>query len=178
MFDAEIVIFIHNIFIASTIGQWIAIALARAWIFLFIPVLFWLWIHGSNQEKHAVKEALWSFGLAVFGSELLSILFLRDRPFLAITEVVTLIPAPLTTSFPSTHASAATALAVALYYANKKAGRIGFLIAFGVMLGRIAVGVHYFTDIFGGIILGLLSFALIRFGHQALRKAKKKIRTV
>lgn len=173
MFDAEIVVFIHSVFIASAIGQWMAIALARVWIFLFAPVLAWLWAYGSPQEKHTVKEALWSFGLAVFSSELLSVLFLRDRPFLAITEVITLIPVPLTTSFPSTHAAATTALAVALYHADKRAGRIGILIAFGVMLGRIAAGVHYPTDILGGIALGLLSFALVRLGHRALRKNKK-----
>ena len=173
MIDSEIVSLVQQIFIASETGQWIAIALARVWVFLFLPVLAWLWVHGSKRERHGVKQALWSAGIGILSSELVAIIILRDRPFLAIKEVITLVPVPLTTSFPSTHATLAVALTVALYFVNKTAGRIGLLITLGVIVGRIAVGVHYPTDILGGIALGLLSFALVRLGHKALRKPLK-----
>ncbi|MDF1497206.1 MAG: phosphatase PAP2 family protein [Patescibacteria group bacterium] len=173
MFDSEIVLLVQQIFIASEIGEWMAIALARVWIFLFFPVLAWLWAYGSTIERHGVKEALWSLGLGIFGSEFISMLVMRERPFLAIQEVLTLVPVPITTSFPSTHTTSAIALTAALYFVNKTAGRIGLLITLGVIIGRIAVGVHYPTDILGGIALGLLSFALVRLGHKAVRKPIK-----
>ncbi|MBD3281604.1 phosphatase PAP2 family protein [Candidatus Uhrbacteria bacterium] len=173
MIDAEIVILLQNIFLASEIGEWIAIALARVWIFLFVPVMAWLWAYGSTKERHSVKEALWSAGLAILSSELIAMFLLRERPFLAIEQVITLIPAPLTTAFPSTHTATSVAILAALYLANKTAGRIGILIATGVVIGRMAAGVHYPTDILGGVALGLLSFALVRLGHRALRKPIK-----
>ncbi len=173
MFDQEMVLLVQRIFIASETGQWIAIALARVWIFLFLPVLAWLWAYGSTHERHGVKEALWSVGVGVLSSELIALFFMRDRPFLAIQNIITLIPAPLTTSFPSTHTTAAVAITAAMYFVNKTAGRIGLLITLGIIIGRIAVGVHYPTDILGGIALGLLSFALVRLGHKALRKPIK-----
>jgi len=173
MFDSEIVLLVQRIFTASEMGQWLAIALARVWIFLFAPVLAWLWVYGSARERHSVKEALWSAGLGILGSEFIALFLLRDRPFLALQDVITLVPAPLTTSFPSTHATAAIAVTAALYHVSKTAGRIGLIISVGVIIGRVAVGVHYPTDILGGIALGLLSFVLVRLGHKALRKPIK-----
>jgi undecaprenyl-diphosphatase len=173
MFDSETVLLVQRIFIASEIGQWMAIALARVWIFLFFPLLAWLWAHGSIRERHSVKESLWSLGFGVLASEAIALFIMRSRPFLAVDEVITLIPTPLTTSFPSTHATAAVAVTAALYFVNKTAGRIGLFITLGVIIGRVAVGVHYPTDILGGIALGLLSFALVRLGHKALRKPIK-----
>lgn len=173
MIDAEVVILLQSIFLASEVGEWITIALARVWIFLFLPVLAWLWAHGSKIEKHSVKEALWSAGIAVLSSELIAMLFLRERPFLAIEQVITLIPSPLTTSFPSAHTACSVAILAALYFTNKTAGRIGTLIVIGIIIGRVAAGVHYPTDILGGAVLGLLSFVLVRLGHKALRKPIK-----
>jgi undecaprenyl-diphosphatase len=174
MFDADIVIILQKIFTASEVGEWISIALARVWIFLFLPILAWLWAYGSTRERHSVKEALWSVGIGVLASEFLALLLMRERPFIAIQEVIALIPSPLTTAFPSTHTTAAIAITAALYFVNKTAGRIGVLITIGVIVGRISAGVHYPTDILGGIALGLLSFALVRLGHKALRKPIKK----
>ncbi len=174
MLDSEIVILLQQIFLASEIGEWASIALARVWIFLFIPVIAWLWAYGNNYEKHGVKEVLWSAGLGIFLSEFIALFIMRERPFLALSEVITLIPAPLTSAFPSTHTTIATSAAVALFFYNKTAGIIGFLILLGVIIGRVSAGVHYPTDILGGIAVGLLSFVLVRLGHRALRKPIKQ----
>jgi len=173
MFDSEIVILLQNIFTASEVGEWISIALARVWIFLFLPILAWMWAYGSTHERHSVKEALWSASIGILSSEIISIITLRERPFLALNEVIALVPTPLTTAFPSTHTTAAVAITAALYFINKTAGRICLLITIGVIIGRISAGVHYPTDILGGIALGLLSFALVRLGHKALRNPIK-----
>lgn len=174
MLDSEIVILLQKIFLASELGEWTSIALARIWIFLFIPLAAWLWVYGDNQERHGIKEGLWSVGLGILSSEIIALFIMRPRPFLALKEVITLIPAPLTSAFPSTHTTAAVAASAALFYFNKTAGVIGFLITFGVIIGRMSAGVHYPTDILGGIALGLLSFALVRLGHKALRKPIKQ----
>lgn len=168
--DAQIVLAIQNIFLSSMVGVWLAVFLARFWIFAFLPFLAWLWVYGTSKERHAVKEALWSAGLAILMAELLSLVFLRFRPFLAFQQILVLIPAPLTSSFPSTHIAIASAIASAFYLADRRWGLLGLLIVLGVAIGRIAVGVHYPTDILGGLLMGVVSFIIVRLGHQALRK--------
>jgi membrane-associated phospholipid phosphatase len=57
-----------------------------------------------------------------------------------------------------------------LYAGDKRLGQLGILIVIGVALGRVAAGVHYPSDILGGALVGLASFAIVRLGHKALRK--------
>ena len=169
MTDQYIVQALQQIYIRSTMGEFLIIALARTWIFLFVPLLVWLWIYGTTKEKHSVKEALWSAGLSILSAEIIGQFIMRERPFLAISDVISLIPAPLTSSFPSIHTATAVAISAALYFANPFYGAIGIIITIGIIFGRISAGVHYPTDILGGVLIGLLAFTLIRLGHKALR---------
>jgi len=171
MSEAGVIIALQRIFLASRWGEWSAIALARVWVFLFVPLLIAVNL-GTPKERHAVREALWSAGVALLAGEILSLFILRARPFLAVQEIVAMVPTPLTSSFPSLHTAASVAMTAALFHANRHAGWLGVLITFGVVIGRVTVGVHYPTDILGGILLGLCSYAIVRLGHAALRKRK------
>jgi undecaprenyl-diphosphatase len=55
------------------------------------------------------------------------------------------------------------ALATATYYFNKKLAY--FLFASGLVIGlaRVAGGVHYPSDVLGGIFLGILTVFIINF---------------
>jgi len=172
MTDQYVVQMLQQIYTRSIMGEFLVIALARVWIFLFVPLLFWLWIYGNTKEKHSVKEALWSAGMSILLGEIIGQFIMRERPFLAISDVISLIPAPLTSSFPSIHTATAVAITAALYFANPFFGAIGIIVTIGIIFGRMSAGVHYPTDIFGGIILGLLCFTIIRLGHKALRTKK------
>ena len=173
MIEAQIVQALQSMFAASLFGEWVVVFLARVWIFAFAPLLAWLWAYGTNKEKHSVKEALWSLGLAILIGEILSLVFMRERPFLAVSDILVLIPPPLTSSFPSIHTSASVAMASALYAGNKHVGQISLLIVLGIIIGRVAAGVHYPTDILGGIAVGIGAFVLVRLGHRALRRKTK-----
>jgi undecaprenyl-diphosphatase len=168
--DAQIVTALQHVSVTSRAGEWAAIFLARVLILAFAPLLAWVWAYGTNKEKHAVKEALWSLGLALLLGEILSLMILRVRPFLAVDTIITLIPPPLTSSFPSMHTASAAAMSAALYWADRRLGWIAVVLVLGVAVGRMAVGVHYPTDIMGGMLLGVAAFALVRVGHKALRK--------
>jgi undecaprenyl-diphosphatase len=168
--DAQVVLLIQKLFASSALGIWVNIFLARVLVFAYLPILAWLWAYGYSREKHAVKEALWTVGLAILLAELLSFAFLRVRPFLAIPNVIALIPPPLTNSFPSVHTSISIAVTAALYPVSKRWGQLCLLIALGVAVGRMGAGVHYPTDILGGVLVGVISFVMVRFGHRALRK--------
>ena len=59
-------------------------------------------------------------------------------------------------SFPSGHAMFFGALAMSLYFVQKRIGYMYFVVALIVGLARVASGVHFPIDIFVGYILGIL----------------------
>jgi len=66
-------------------------------------------------------------------------------------------------SFPSGHTTFWIALATALYSYDKKLGIIIFILGLIVGFSRVMVGLHFYRDIFGGIIFGLiLGFVFIK----------------
>lgn len=173
MSEIGIVLAVQQIFLASTWGEWSAIMLARLWIFLFVPVLAWMWAR-EGRDRHAVKEAVWAFLVALLAGELISLMVMRVRPFLAGKDVIALIAPPLNSSFPSLHTAVAAAVTVSMYLWNKNAGHLCLLITTGVIIGRVAAGMHFPTDIVAGLALGCASAVLIRLGHTALRKVSKQ----
>jgi len=65
-------------------------------------------------------------------------------------------------SFPSLHTTVFTAIAVAMFLINKKAGFIFLIIAILIGLSRIVIGVHYPFDILGGLFVGTLVGLIFR----------------
>lgn len=172
MSEVQLVSTVQNLFTASILSEWLAIFLARVLIFAYVLLLLWIWVYGHKAQRHIAMEAVWAAGLAILTGESLSLLILRVRPFLFWDNIVSLIPPPLTSSFPSIHTATALAITTALFVINKKLGLFGLLLAAGVALGRVAVGVHYPTDILSGALIGFLAYYLVRLGHNALKKTR------
>jgi membrane-associated phospholipid phosphatase len=63
-------------------------------------------------------------------------------------------------SFPSDHASVFFAIATTIFLVNRRIGVLAFVIATGLCLVRIYLGLHYLSDIVGGAALGVLFVAL------------------
>lgn len=78
----------------------------------------------------------------------------RERPFIQNEALKLLISAPDGYSFPSSHSASSFASAVALFMHNKKYGTIALVGAFLIAFSRLYFTVHYFTDVFCGILLG------------------------
>ena len=78
------------------------------------------------------------------------------RPFEAL-DFAPLINSDPTPSFPSGHTIVFAALASAMWVVNKRKGYWFLLGAFLIGVGRVISGVHWPTDIVGGLILGALS---------------------
>lgn len=87
-----------------------------------------------------------------------SVKFLVRRPRPAIE--VPIDAAPLTPSFPSTHAALAFALA---YVFSEEVGGSWFFytVAFLVVISRLYLGAHYPSDVVVGAGIGLLSGAIV-----------------
>jgi undecaprenyl-diphosphatase len=72
-------------------------------------------------------------------------------------------------SFPSGHMTFLFALAMAVWYANRKWGIVYFLLAAAVGIARIYVGVHWPYDIVGGIVIGVVCGIIV---HQLLKPSR------
>jgi len=89
-------------------------------------------------------------------TEAIRFLWHRPRPFVS-HAVNSLINHDTSGSFPSGHTTLLFALATIIYFWDKKIGWLFFVLSFLACFARIFAGVHYPTDILGGIAVGVFS---------------------
>ena len=101
-------------------------------------------------------------GSLIFNNMLIKNIVARTRPYKMITELSILVPEPGEYSFPSGHTSSSFAAGMILYLMlPKKYGVPALILAILISLSRLYVGVHYPTDVLGGMIMGsIIAFAV------------------
>ncbi|MGL4654293.1 MAG: phosphatase PAP2 family protein [Sarcina sp.] len=121
-------------------------------------------------------------GILIYLSQLLNIIVVtilkdtiqRPRPFLTLTDLHPLISLPTSYSFPSGHASSAFAGALIVAYMFKKWIVPAYIVAIGIALSRVYLGVHYPSDIIVGAIIGTLSSIIIIVLYNKILSKKCK----
>lgn len=104
----------------------------------------------------------------------LKVVIARTRPFVVndAIEVITKLPGDF--SFPSGHSGACFAVAsVMCMLMPKKYGIPAIIIATLIALSRLYVGVHYPTDVLGGILIGCLTGFMANLIVKKLCKKKE-----
>lgn len=154
-FDAIIVQYTHNFFLSAPFLKWGAVAINYAALAALVVLVAWV----VYKKRNALTFMLFLLvpALAYLASIAGKFLWDRPRPFVTLAFQPFIGVAPHTLSFPSSHATVAFALATVVYVYNKKIGRAAFVVAGVVALARIAVGVHYPTDILAGALLGVVT---------------------
>ncbi len=116
------------------------------------------WKKGEREHVMGYCLALVAALVARYGiASLIRHFWHRARPFSALN--IPHLVADSAYSFPSGHTIFMFALATVILHFNKKFGWA--LMATGLLIGaaRVAAGVHYPSDILGGIVLGILTGA-------------------
>jgi undecaprenyl-diphosphatase len=185
-FDTELAI-ILNSFISGhpwLINGAVFFAIYVPYLLIVALIVFVFYKKERRDERgHVALVALLAALIARYPLKALIVLgYTFSRPYVALTDITLLIPPILTEeyfSFPSGHTLFFFAAATVVYTYRTKLGLIFFAAALCMGIARVMVGVHYPTDILGGMILGILvglisskliSFYESRFGsHPGLR---------
>jgi len=119
-----------------------------------------------------------AFVLSGLTSEGLKVLIGRSRPFIAYSGQIEPVTRPITHSFPSGHATESTALILPfLVFLRKESRRVFLLklvlviVALTVCYSRIALGVHFLSDVLAGVGVALICFpAAVWAANAAITK--------
>ncbi|OGK15137.1 hypothetical protein A2690_00020 [Candidatus Roizmanbacteria bacterium RIFCSPHIGHO2_01_FULL_39_12b] len=129
---------------------------------LIIAALYFLFRLKTSKEKlfflsFTALATLLSRGII---TEAFRFFYDRPRPFVAL-GFQPLISQDIAGSFPSGHAAFYFALALCLYLFNKKWGWWFMVLSLFMGLARVFVGVHYPSDILGGMAIAAVSFFVV-----------------
>lgn len=124
-------------------------------LFLALVVLLVAFGAGSDWRRRAGVATGLGAGLALACAQVISRIADRPRPFVADPGGVHLFARHAAdASFPSDHATAAFAIATAVLLRDRRWGAVVLALAAVLAAGRVALGVHYPSDVLGGAALG------------------------
>lgn len=153
---------IQSVLFHNPAAREIAVGMARWGFWAYILYGLVQWFRPGNlpqqiRRRQSMTEALFSVGISSFFSFLISLIWRRQRPFAAHGSVRQAVIHKNNASFPSNHTMNAAAAALTVFRYQKRSGKV--LLIWSILIGasRIACGVHYVTDILGGMILGYMS---------------------
>ena len=127
----------------------------------------------SVSGRHGVVAAGLSALLALGVAHVLADLWARPRPYIAHPGAHLFIQASHDSSFPSDHATAAFAIAVALLLRHRKAGVLSLCLASLLAISRVVVGTHYPSDVAAGAAIGAL--AALVLGLPVIREPLRRL---
>lgn len=138
--------------------EWVFYFFARYGVIFFFLSFIYLII---RKKIPAFLCTLMAMGLAGVVDFLVFIFWQRPTPIVTYPQLIAPDIAGISEtfgSFPSSHTYIVFAIATSvILYGHKKLGSFLVLLALLVAIGRVGTGLHYPSDILGGIILGILS---------------------
>ncbi len=137
---------------------------------LVLCMFFWL-----HKKPYHLVLFLFTVGVSSVSVFLLKILIERPRPIDALMHLKDF-------SFPSGHATIATVFCFLIIYSYKnhfknKILKYIFILFFiliwlAISISRVYLGVHYFSDVFMGVIIGLLVSSLSTMFFENFSKTR------
>jgi undecaprenyl-diphosphatase len=147
----------------------------REYFWIIVPIL--LFVFGGIDGRIVAVIILISFMLVIPLTTIVKEMVDRDRPVISYGTSVNKLP--VDESYPSGHASMVSAGAAAALLLLRKRPRqklisILLVIEAGlVCLSRLYLGVHYPTDLIGGILLGSGVALLVTSAHKMIERLVK-----
>jgi len=107
-------------------------------------------------------------GLAISLASLIQIIlqqivkhvFCRERPFISYDDIFYIIPPPDKFSFPSGHTAGAFVVVFICFHFFPLFLGLACIVACLIAISRVYLGLHYPSDLLGGVLLGFISYKL------------------
>ena len=154
--NEAVFLFLNQFQNGSAFTNTLIFVLADILILSFLIALYFYIITADNHRQ-AIKNStliVLSGLLAWAFADLIKYIFPHDRPFVALDSINVLFERGGTNSFPSGHTAFISSVATMFYFYNKKIGVGMFFVVLLVGVGRVMSGMHWPSDILGGVILG------------------------
>jgi undecaprenyl-diphosphatase len=174
--------FLYNLGLHSIFVSKVAFVLAQysnpfGFVLALIVLIGIFFTHKDWKDKKYIE---WVREMIVIGASVVSAylvtfilktLIHASRPFVLLSNIHPLVAETPYDSFPSGHATAFFALAMAIYLYDKKWGTVFFIIAILVSLSRVIAGVHFPIDVVVGAVIGIL---ISYIAHGIFSKISKR----
>lgn len=117
-----------------------------------------VFIYFKSLRKAGILMGISLFLEFLLNNLIIKNLFARIRPYEVIDGLILLVGKAPDYSFPSGHTGSAFALAVVIFMVmDRKYGIIALILASLMGFSRLYVGIHYPSDVLGGVILGVVT---------------------
>jgi len=143
-----------------------------------VPVIaiatFALWLFarpgGDRKWKLASASALAGAAIALLANQVIGQIWHRQRPFATHPSAHVWGSRSHDPSFPSDHASAAFAIAFAVFFFDRLVGSVFLVAAVLIGVGRVFIGAHYPADVLAGALVGFaVALVIVKFERDVLR---------
>lgn len=140
----------------------IAIVVSEYLPYVFIAALIYLWFSSKKDGKHSVLFAGYSAVVGILINRFISFSYFHPRPFIENIGISLVNHVP-DSSFPSDHTTFMLSIAAMLMFIRptRKAGSILFFLGLLGGASRVFCGVHYPQDIFGSLLVSLVTASTI-----------------
>ncbi len=163
--------FSHRNILLDGAGIFFAQYLAYLLIFGFLILAFGQ--RGLRRKLYVFCEGALAVILARgIITEIIHFFYYHPRPFEALGFMPLISESG--SSFPSGHMTFFFALAMAVWYADRKWGIVYLILALVMGIARIYVGVHWPLDILGGMAIGIASAMVVRW---ILKSSREKLQS-
>ena len=117
---------------------------------------------GARRLRLACVSALAAAAGGLLLNQAISHLWIRERPYVEHPHSLVLFTPPShDPSFPSDHATAAFAIAVAVLFFNRRLGAVFLVFAAAIACSRVLLAMHYPTDVLAGALTGTLAAVVV-----------------
>ncbi len=160
--DLNLVHTLNNFFAAHDAIEDSVVMYERLAQFLFVGILAVLFFamrgHQRENARRAAVAAGASTALALAVGMAISNLVNRPRPFVVDPGSFHMFAKHIADAgFPSDHATASFAVATAILLRNRAWGSVVMALASVLAVGRVAMAVHYPSDVLTGVVVGAVT---------------------